>query len=567
MTAPQIPQSESIRDISHDQLFQRLSQIDVDARLRAADREAIEIADGVFGKSSRTRTLPPDTATPLLAQFQERLAARIQADAGRFSAYRWLWFSRRLPDGLFEGQFLSSAGYRRGLFETVTALRASNVVDATADQDATFFEYDDSTLRHLIRVVGLARILAIVHVDLRWVGKGASLHLPPYALPRASPGTELREAAELYDRRNEGAAQHFTGLGTVMASTPGAHDFRLGGAYRVANSSPVVIREPDPVAGFRKYVTEGRYAPAIIHFSGVLQLLADARIAGVLTWSLILRALLVVMRLSLLVETLAGAREQASVLQNGYFAVHRESLFSLLEELIPSINAELAMMALDLRVSETPAQVVQTIESAGASVWPLRVGPVLTATPLGFVVDVSNSTNRLFRELEYPNVTGDAANVRAEHFETSVQRMIDWTHWKASDSLGAIQGRSLRLDGIDLSDIDALGENGGTLLLVSCKSIPYSGRYDAGDFRTIRNTASTVTEAVARWSAFVTILTEHPRGDNYDFSRYKEIVGVVCTPHVMYVPIGAATREVRPGLRAAVSAVELADWVVRAQAP
>ena len=119
----------------------------------------------------------------------------------------------------------------------------------------------------------------------------------------------------------------------------------------------------------------------------------------------------------------------------------------------------------------------------------------------------------------------------------------------------------LRVAGKNITDIDAVGEKGRRLLLVSCKSIIYSGAYDAAEYVAIRNAQGVVEAAVDQWDRLIWRLTQQPVGDNFDFSGYREVLGVVCTPFPVYTNIGPATREVAPGLRAAAGYAELADWL------
>ncbi|MFE7359298.1 hypothetical protein ACFU8Q_41090 [Streptomyces sp. NPDC057543] len=111
-----------------------------------------------------------------------------------------------------------------------------------------------------------------------------------------------------------------------------------------------------------------------------------------------------------------------------------------------------------------------------------------------------------------------------------------------------------------------MGERGDTLLIVSCKSRPYTPCYDAGDHKTVRNGATLVQRAVAQWEEVVATLTKQPVGANYDLSRYRRILGTVCIPHTPYTPLGRATEiidandEGQP-LRAANSYEELAAWL------
>ena len=121
----------------------------------------------------------------------------------------------------------------------------------------------------------------------------------------------------------------------------------------------------------------------------------------------------------------------------------------------------------------------------------------------------------------------------------------------------------MRLSGRDLTDVDALGVNGNTILLVSCKSIVYSPEYDAGEFRIVRNVATVVNDAVKYWHDIMRLLRENGRGDNFDFTTFDNILGVVCTPFVVFTSDESALREITDGLRAAVSLDELNRWLSR----
>jgi hypothetical protein len=113
--------------------------------------------------------------------------------------------------------------------------------------------------------------------------------------------------------------------------------------------------------------------------------------------------------------------------------------------------------------------------------------------------------------------------------------------------------------------VDAIGERGGTLLLVSCKALPYSDAWDRGEYRVVRNVASHVANAVAEWRDRVAEIKANPVGDNFDFSAYRRIVGVVVYPHTPWTTSREATLEVASGLRAASSASEIATWCRRAK--
>ncbi|WP_447650422.1 hypothetical protein [Pseudomonas abietaniphila] len=121
--------------------------------------------------------------------------------------------------------------------------------------------------------------------------------------------------------------------------------------------------------------------------------------------------------------------------------------------------------------------------------------------------------------------------------------------------------RTLRVRGQSLTDIDAIGSYEDALLIVSCKSIPYTREYDQGTHKAIRNAAATVDQGVNFWSDIVNQLTASPTGDNFDFSSYKRIIGVLCTPFAVYTRDAKALSMTAGDLRWASSLDELVSFL------
>lgn len=116
-----------------------------------------------------------------------------------------------------------------------------------------------------------------------------------------------------------------------------------------------------------------------------------------------------------------------------------------------------------------------------------------------------------------------------------------------------------------MTDIDAVGERGGTVLLVSCKGLPYSSAWDRGEYNVVRNAASNVASAVEAWASVIEDIKTSPVGDNFDFSGYRRVVGVVVYPRTPWVAQRRLTSEVSSGLYQAASAMELVAWCRRAK--
>lgn len=177
------------------------------------------------------------------------------------------------------------------------------------------------------------------------------------------------------------------------------------------------------------------------------------------------------------------------------------------------------------------------------------------------MIDVTGASGTLRRHAMVERTAKHVSKPRGDTFELQVQDSIDASPWSASDELSALRGRMLRYNSLDFTDLDAVGERDGMLLVVSCKSVVYDAAYDRGEFRIIRNIQTRIDEAVVYWQSIVEHLGQRPIGDNFDLSRYHRIIGVVCTPFAVYSDNALTLSFVDEGLRSAVAAYELARWM------
>jgi hypothetical protein len=188
---------------------------------------------------------------------------------------------------------------------------------------------------------------------------------------------------------------------------------------------------------------------------------------------------------------------------------------------------------------------IEVLQTIRAQTWPPLPGPILRPSGDGVFVDLEAATNRLYRMMALTPSGDTIANIQGRHFEDVIQNRIDASAWAPVPELRNIRGNNLRrLDGTFIADLDAVGEFGDTLLIVDCKSTPYAAEYDAGFYTAVRNIQSTLLGKLANWTRVIDELKVSPVGPNYNFSRFSRIAGIVCTPHVFYVPLGAATQTV-----------------------
>lgn len=499
-------------------------------------------------------------ASSLVRAAAQAIEDGLRLRAARYSALHWLWMLRRVPQQVFEGRLASTAGYDRRLAEVLTGDGAPQRTSLRQLDRVCAYDVSDRAMRELGELCEGARLLSDFHRAHRWCGKGAEVEFFPDSPPVEYADEGLRESVELYDQRQSAAAGFFARFGTDFDLR--AHESDDDVALLVRDIVPSELELPAQLLGA---TTEG-HADQIESarlvarfFPRFVSLREFDRLEWTQARTPFSAALLLLLRASAYL-TVAHRARMHGVFTRGYLLLDDNTLQRCLGFSLGEANA-----AFRARLHSAEVRDVQTairlIEEHRGSVWPLIDGPLLRRDGRGIVcVDLAAATSALEKALETPLESGGAANSRAEHFEAAVQRRIDETPWRPSDPMRGYIRRTLRVAGAAVTDVDALGVNGKTLLLVSCKSSVYKATHDIGDYRAIRNSASLLDDAVRTWNRVTATLLARPSGDNYDFTGYDRVIGVVCTPGVVWVPIGQATAEVAPGLLAVSSLAELAQW-------
>jgi hypothetical protein len=148
---------------------------------------------------------------------------------------------------------------------------------------------------------------------------------------------------------------------------------------------------------------------------------------------------------------------------------------------------------------------------------------------------------------KYPKGGGSLGEVRGKHFEKQVQTAIDASGWKPS-SFKEYVGKEITANGKNISDIDALAERDGTIILIDCMSAIVDQAYWNNDERSMDNYRTRCEKKLHKWNDICDRLRREPKGDNYNLSMTKQIVPLICVPWTLLLPIGPCTAEVLPGL-------------------
>ena len=488
-----------------------------------------------------------------LLDFERILEDRAREIAQDLPSLAWLWYLRRAwPIWHDINRLATTAPYVAHVAEAASAWSEAGGLDPTFSPGLEY-PRDATAARAVFRMRAIALLLYDLHGTLRWAGKGARIVSVQGRMPDAVEDADLRRFVRLYDRRV--AADAKNGL-LAKAALFINQDRRDLSDDELGRAVPLVVTDG-----------RGRFGLRMLSL-GEVPLLSDATLPADLRWPRQLLDLVILM-MATFVSSIFW--EEVTELGRvafggtGYRALGREAVLGEIEQALALLDNRRLGGAIPVTVDlGTAREVYERLASTPVTVWTPSGPPLRVQGDIHFV-DLSSASLAIADAVARPPISGLTANAWSQHFELSVQAAIDDTPWKPALPIAALRGRELRRNGRAITDIDAIGERGGTLLIVSCKGIPFSTPFDRGEHAVIRNFAEHVENSVAAWRGLVAGLQNNRVGDNFDFSAYRRIVGVVAYPQIPWTTSMAAIGEVTSGLRAAVSPAELVGWCRRAK--
>ncbi|MBB6187934.1 hypothetical protein [Rhodanobacter sp. MP7CTX1] len=477
--------------------------------------------------------------------------------AGTYAPVHWLWLLRRIQPAVFEGALPTTLAYDSALAAVLTG--ASPVRGRFRFQERQLtYPLSDSDGERVWRFCAGVRFLSHLHQTYRWASKGAPIRFQRRGPIRPEPSEALRIAAERYDERVATETSFLSHSGTILLPEVGARESSITGVLQI---DPTLIPIPDlpgvPIQGAQ---VSARYIPHTVDLDSLLELLLQEEPSSPTPAATNTAAL--VCLLAAFHDIVLQHGMLSGVLQRGYLLWGRERLFQTLADAFTRLPPIFQKLANSSGIT-SPDDWTRALQTMDGTAWPLVPGPVLRIDGEAAVLDLYFATMRLNALISETAQRGAAANARATQFEWRVQSAIDNSSWRPDTPLRDLRGRPLRRAGKAVTDIDALGVRGTSLLLVSCKSTLYSPQYDTDDHAVVRNRADLLSRAIAEWDQKVASFRSHPLGDNFDFSPFKEIWGVVCTPMPVFAPTEPRTSMAPAMLGAGCSFHELESWLAR----
>jgi len=546
--------------VDHDSFLTQIEEIL--ARLHSRD----ELAAGIYEIEPKLAAFRADRQGTTLVgvgayEYLTRIAAVVEtelaSDASAYSADRWLWYLRSVPDSIFPFHDQGTLVHDRFLAETVAGLFAGPV----ALRRSTI-PIDDESWRHVLRFCGRVLLLSDVHGAIRWSAMNVPFRITDNMLPTPEPSSETSEAVNLYESRleSEGATFARMGIMTELSAPEAGDKAAILIVFRRENPSKVM----EDVELLRQtYSVAPRYSAYVRSLRDVLKFFSAAPLSGIRFDADTFFSLFAVLRIALVVG-LVGGETTAKMLISGMMILRNEDLEQIARSVLEDMKNNFAGV---LSSAHRPAAIDDLLLTLGplqASVSPLVVGPVLIRLDGETLINLAAATQRLFSDAEFPPTADqNAVHEKGSFFEVELQTAINRSRFAPDDATRSLRGRTLRAEGEKITDVDALFVVKKTLILVSAKSFPFTIQHAFGDYRVVRNTITRIEEAVRDLGGKLQNIAQVKKGDNFDFTMFDAILGVVCTPHVMLVPTGELTEEVLPGLRRYVSAAELSGWLER----
>lgn len=584
-------------------MTKRLQTISDDDKFRQdVSKYLLELAsrlqkfDFFKGARSKKRLSAPESGqffADCIGAMEQIFAHHIQA----YSAMRWMYYFRRMPNSVFSGDLHSTVANNRALAE-IYAQRSELVEEARWGRAGFEFRIDDGTLRHAARFVAFVIIMNDLQVNFRFAGKGceyafgterapksfpwgskaasllafkATSPADAISLPRRVDSDEIVAAARIYDQRHN-LRSTFLGHALMRAGLADTTDAKnkppeyitlreaIWGLTEETLFSPQELLDGHPQADM---VEEGmkalvRFSPTGIELDALFDLYRLPAMAAI---NIDDGAVLNLITLLLGGRLLEFRRFAAlRVMELGYFVVDPDEWDRLANEEYASVCDRIRTALPQLNAPATFELFSAACHAYRGSAWPIAHGNPVRTTPNYVCIDMWAASMGFITAFQFPKVQGRIANERATRFEDVVQELIDTTPWTAPE-IRSLRQKPLTLGGMTLTDIDAIGAQGRDLLIVSCKSIPYTMDYDRGVYNAIRNAETTVVNAVAHWKGIVETLDATRVGDNYNLSGFDRIIGVVCTPFAVYTKSAEALTTTTGSLRWASSLDEFAHFL------
>jgi hypothetical protein len=503
--------------------------------------------------------LGPADGSKYLTGLRSAMILRAHELISAYSSAAWLWALRCL-DALEVFALVTHAmpGSEITIFAVAENLASGSETYISIPMDAS--SWDRTLASRVARLVALAARIVLIEGWLRRTSKGTELRIRPGSIPNIVHDKALERAIDEFDERNHASVERWHSVLEPESARgrPLLAGFKYYGGWQATQCWSGPLSDRNVWEGLGQFTIRNydlRARSNIDRIAGSTASMKDPGLAASI-------AVFANAMFRLIDKEDLGAGTQLP--QFGFVCVEGEMLRKYIDAVLAETAIDDDWAALKESIPDTGAGLLEALDRTrqpGRRSWG---GPVIHAFNNYRLVDINALTWHLSHSLRLDaTLGGSIANDAALQFELLVQGVIDDAGYGPPDGIARLRGRTLRIGNSAVTDVDAFIVVNDVLTLVSCKRIELTRDYDAGDYTSVRNAGKRLEQAVDEWQQKLAIFDQQRSGDNFDFTGFARIAGVVVVPELIFSKSAMAREFVRIGtelrLRRASSVDELAD--------
>ncbi|GAA1230017.1 hypothetical protein GCM10009588_03430 [Microbacterium phyllosphaerae] len=500
-----------------------------------AHRAAMGLVIGALPRVKDGEVLEGEDAFKYMVELRQRMVDAATEAATPYDSETWLILIRRLSPRALSHAESGTMDYEGDSTERV----AENLVGAARGEhlDVESAPVPTVVSMRLARLFALAGMVDSLESAVRSATKGVKYRVRRRHRPRPFDSDALRASLREFDLRSSWKSADDAPRLESITSDDFEGDPPMLVAYRFKDGLGIdqtwdgPFRAADPVEDTVRFTirafTTGDETYTVLGRHGVLASFEDpAATASLIVFG---NALL---RHVLDVDDAAGA----TLPRRGLLRIETEVLTAVINDTLHS-EAIAVWLTENGQAALSASAVLASIRSLYVHGRRSLPGPVIQTSGDQTLVDAWAYACHVTDDLKLsPHTGGAIANLSAAQFESATQSLIDASVLAPLPKLRKLRGKTLRLNGKAVTDIDAILVADKTkLFLISCKNYLIRIDYLAGEYRAARSGRQRLDAALDEWKDRVATFRNSPVGDNYDFSGY-EIEGFIVLPELIFTP-------------------------------
>ncbi|MFL1802948.1 hypothetical protein ACJW8F_16340 [Plesiomonas shigelloides] len=483
-----------------------------------------------------------------------------------YPKYYWKFYLTALPKEHFQGNLETTFLFAIKMVESCISFSNKEIDENELykNGNSVTIEISDSVVKDYCKLVGYSHLLGDMYTLIRISSKGCDFKIQENELiPTPIDENGIIESIKLFDDRNVIESKVENGM-----NMPSKSGFSLKQRH-LSNLASLIIVANENQSGKYEYIPkkatklkDAKYTKVNFNIVPVSleTIFSEFKLSkDGLPWEIELLEVICILQFATTL-ILRGWFFLPDIAEKGYLLFPKGFIDAYFQGFIDSVK-KMQLEKLGTTFTNDAAEVIRKhSRPLGENIYPSNVSVLFDAGKmLGF--DISCSFEFLLNKLEYTKKQGDIANLRGCFFEEQTQEIIDNSKLKPARNVRNLVAKTLRFRNKSITDFDAIMVIGKSLIAISCKSILDNLDYDKGDYKTVRNITSSLEKYVEDWRAKIKIINDNKLGDNYDFSKFDEVIGLVVTPSVLYCNLTYRNELTIKGLYENMSSREFEAWI------